>query len=92
MLIGTTRDELSLLEIPFLRRHWKLDHIISDGLSREADATRKSIRLLYEREYRKREARIQLLSDMIFRSAALFTQKPPPLPARCGSTALTYGR
>jgi len=72
MLIGTTRDELSLLEIPFLRRHWKLDHIISDGLSREADATRKSIRLLYEREYRKREARIQLLSDMIFRSAALF--------------------
>lgn len=72
MLIGTTRDELSLMELPFLRRHWKLDHIIQEGLAREKDSTRESMRLLYDQEYSRRESRIQLLSDMIFRTAALF--------------------
>ncbi|MEN6387579.1 MAG: carboxylesterase family protein [Candidatus Cryosericum sp.] len=72
MLIGNTRDELSVMGHPLLREHWDLQGIIDDGVSHEDPSATKSILSLYAQEYGKKEARIQLVSDMIIRTASLF--------------------
>ncbi len=72
ILIGNTGDELSVMKYSIGRRYWDLGKIISEGLSNERESTRKQISLLYAKKYGRREAQVQLLSDMIFRTAALF--------------------
>jgi len=72
MLIGNTRDELSVMGHPLLRKHWDLQRIIDDGVSHEDPSAAKSILSLYAQKYGKKEAWIQLVSDMIIRTACLF--------------------
>jgi para-nitrobenzyl esterase len=72
MLVGSTRDELSFMAYPAIRRRWNLHKIVSAGVSRENAQTADNIHLRYKRHYSRRERRIQLLSDMIFRTGSLF--------------------
>jgi len=72
MLIGTTRDEMSLVRYPYFRRRWALDHVIAYGLSRESAALREEITRLCREHYGERGWRVQLLSDMVIRAASLF--------------------
>lgn len=72
MLIGNTRDELSVLESPLLRRHWNMGSIVENGIAQEDATVRDTIAALYTQHYARGEGQVQLVTDMIFRTASLF--------------------
>ena len=96
ILIGNTGDELSVMKYSIGRRYWDLGKIISEGLSNERESTRKQISLLYAKIWQTRSP-AQLLSDMIFRTAALYAEAasskcPVCLPLRsCPATMRLSG-
>jgi para-nitrobenzyl esterase len=72
MLIGSTQDELSVIEHPLLKHHWDFSPALQEGLSLENEAFIRKIQSLYNDYYGAKLGRIQFFSDILFKSAGLF--------------------